>query len=196
MANFTVADRIGGIGGYIGGIAALTGAMNGGCGCNNGLLGGLLGGNNCPGDCPVTEKEFAWAQAFNAKEAELAAEKAERYADTVGTAAYREAVAMSNATDAKQAALFKELSGEIINQSREIAVLKADLRAFSVDVDHRITSTNERTASAIALEAERRAGGDKDVQCWVQAQDYVKGVLKIDGSQICCAQCSPCDLIK
>ena len=37
MANFTVADRIGGIGGYIGGISALLG---------NGV-GGILGNNNC-----------------------------------------------------------------------------------------------------------------------------------------------------
>lgn len=38
MANFTVADRIGGIGGYIGGISALLG---------NGV-GGILGGGNAP----------------------------------------------------------------------------------------------------------------------------------------------------
>lgn len=38
MANFTVADRIGGIGGYIGGISALLG---------NGV-GGILGGGNVP----------------------------------------------------------------------------------------------------------------------------------------------------
>ena len=41
MANFTTADRIGGIGGYIGGISTLLGMAN-----NGGLLGGLVNGGN------------------------------------------------------------------------------------------------------------------------------------------------------
>lgn len=50
MANFTTADRIGGIGGYIGGISTLLGMVNGG-----GLLGG--GGAVCSDNMPVNRYE-------------------------------------------------------------------------------------------------------------------------------------------
>ena len=49
MANFTTADRIGGIGGYIGGISTLLGMANGG---------GLLGGGTIPSEnMPVNRYE-------------------------------------------------------------------------------------------------------------------------------------------
>lgn len=50
MANFTTADRIGGIGGYIGGISTLLGMANGG-----GLLGGGMA--NCSENMPINRYE-------------------------------------------------------------------------------------------------------------------------------------------
>lgn len=172
---------------------------------------GILGlGNNNNGNAHVTEKEMTYIQQLNAERAKLAEVTAERYADGVGISTYKEAVAMSNAQDTKFGALLKDVTSEVIRQGQEVAVLKADIKCLNSKVDYEnlalntkinttadslskdIAFTNKSLMDAITLESERRACGDEKVVAWVQAQDYIKGVIKIDGDQICCGDCSPC----
>ncbi|MGL5778221.1 hypothetical protein [Cetobacterium sp.] len=191
----------------IAGTALGLGFLNGNNG--DGIFG--LGGNKGCGNAHVTEKEMNYIQQLNAERAKLAEVTAERYADGIGIATYKEAVAMSNAQDAKFGALLKDVTSEVIRQGQEVAVLKADIRCLNSKVDYEnaalntkinttaeslskdIVFTNKSLTDAIALESERRACGDEKVVAWVQSQDYIKGVIKIDGSQICCGNCSPCN---
>lgn len=81
MVNFTAADRVGSIGGYIGGIATLANAMGG---CNNGLFGNLFGNNChpiqlCSESTPVTRYELGMAKEIAAKDSENALLRAQIY---------------------------------------------------------------------------------------------------------------------
>lgn len=184
-----------------------------GLGVLNGNGDGLfnLGGNKNCGNAHVTEKEMSYIQQLNAERAKLAEVTAERYADGIGIATYKEAVAMSNAQDAKFGALLKDVTSEVVRLGQESAVLKADIRCLNSKVDYEnvalntkinttadslskdIAFTNKSLMDAVSLESERRACGDEKVVAWVQSQDYIKGVIKIDGDQICCGDCSPCN---
>lgn len=64
MANFTTADRIGGIGGYIGGISTLLGMANGG-----GILGG--GVANCSENMPINRYEASQSARIAELETEV-----------------------------------------------------------------------------------------------------------------------------
>lgn len=183
-------------------------ALNSGLFNGNGCGGGLFNNNN--GNCNVTEKEMAYIQQLNAERAKLAEVTAERYADSVGIATYKEAVSMSNKQDEKFGALLKDVTSEVIRQGQEVAVLKADIRCLNSKVDYENAALNTKIntsvesldkdikcchkslVDAIALESERRACGDEKVVAWVQSQDYIKGVIKIPGNDICCDDCSPC----
>lgn len=87
--------------------------MNGGCG--NGILGGLFGGN-----CN---------QQVSALQAELAKEKAERYADSVGIDVYKEAISLSNKNDDKINSQFKEFAAAYAALDKQSAVNNATLSA-------------------------------------------------------------------
>lgn len=92
MVNFTAADRVGSIGGYIGGIATLANVMGG---CNGGILGNLFGNNCgcqaypvCSENTPVTRYENGLVQEIAKKDSENALLKAEIYSDQKLVAAY------------------------------------------------------------------------------------------------------------
>lgn len=92
MVNFTAADRVGTIGGYIGGIATLANAMGG---CNGGLLGNLFGNNCgchavpvCSENTPVSRYENSLVQEIAKKDSENALLRAEVYSDQKLVAAY------------------------------------------------------------------------------------------------------------
>lgn len=193
-----------GIAGTALGLGFLNGGNNG-----DGVFG--IGGNRGGGSAHVTEREMSYIQQLNAERARLAEVTAERYADGIGIATYKEAVAMSNAQDAKFGALLKDVTSEVIRQGQEAAVLRANIECLNSKVDYEnaalntkinttadslskdILFTNKSLTDAITLESERRACGDEKVVAWVQSQNYIKGVIKIDGSQICCGNCSPCN---
>ena len=71
-------------------------------GNGNGLLGGLFGGG-----CADARSTVATLQA------ELAKEKAERYADSVGIGVYKDAIALSNKNDDKIQSNYVELAKAI-----------------------------------------------------------------------------------
>ena len=71
--NFTAADRVGGIGGYIGGITALLGLANGGVlNSNNG---------NCEGDHVVNRYEAGQSAEIAALKADIKLRDANTYTD-------------------------------------------------------------------------------------------------------------------
>ena len=79
--NFTAADRVGGIGGYIGGIATLLGLANGGViNTNNG---------NCEGDHPVNRYEAQKDARIAELETEVKLRDANTYADQKDLAMYQ-----------------------------------------------------------------------------------------------------------
>ncbi len=74
------------------GAVGTAGALNMfGNSCGNGVLGGLFGGNNYnSGNCPITEKEFQWAQAYNTKQSEVDMLKSDQRTDGKLLEIYRE----------------------------------------------------------------------------------------------------------
>jgi len=89
--NFTTADRIGGIGGYIGGISALLG--------NNGLFGC---GNN-ENDRPVSRYEFGLLKESMEKSSEIALLKSEQNTEIKIADVYERIMTRVNADRAAQA---------------------------------------------------------------------------------------------
>lgn len=79
MANFTVADRVGGIAGYVATAANLMG------GCNGGILGNLLGNNNCQPVCSenmaVNRYELSLTQEIAAKDSRIGLLESQVYVD-------------------------------------------------------------------------------------------------------------------
>ena len=69
--NFTAADRVGGIGGYIGGISTLLGMANG----------GVFGGGNCEGDHVVNRYEAGQAAEIASLKADIKLRDANTYTD-------------------------------------------------------------------------------------------------------------------
>lgn len=79
--NFTAADRVGGIGGYIGGIATLLGMANG----------GVINPNNgsCEGDHVVNRYEAGQSAEIAALKADIKLRDANTYADQKDLAMYQ-----------------------------------------------------------------------------------------------------------
>lgn len=95
--NFTTADRIGGIGGYIGGINALLG--------NNGM--GLFG-NNDSNDRPVSRYEMGLLKESMQKDSEIALLKSEQNTEVKIADVYERLITRINADAKAQAAINTE----------------------------------------------------------------------------------------
>ena len=147
------------------------GVLNGG-----NLLGGLLGGGM--GGCNQDTRQIAQL------EAELAREKSERYADSIGIATYKAAVEMSNAEDAKINANYKELAQAIAELDKKEAVNAANLACFQDGVRREFKAVRDEFGCALALEGERRVNGDQNLMCYVNAT-FVPGQLVMPASSVC-----------
>lgn len=90
--NFTTADRIGGIGGYIGGIATLLGGTN--------LLGNMSGSEN---DRPVSRYEMGLLKESMAKDSEIALLKSEQNTEVKIADVYERIMTRVNADRTAQA---------------------------------------------------------------------------------------------
>lgn len=164
------------------GIQVLGGGNNG---CGGGLLGNILGGgnNNC------VQQENCTLKAM------LAKEQSERYADGIGIETYKEAVALSNANDAKIQANYKEIAGEIVNIKIREAETATKLSCFQSSVEREfgavrqeftgaIRSTYQDLDAKIALEAERRCCGDSNIYNYVNGT-FVPGTLNLYAGKVC-----------
>ena len=91
MANFTTADRVGGIGGYIGGISALLGGN------------GLLGMGYAENDRPVSRYEMNLLKESMAKDSEIALLKSEQNTEVKIADVYERLITRINADQRAQA---------------------------------------------------------------------------------------------
>lgn len=90
--NFTTADRVGVVGGYLGGISSLLG--------NNGLLGW---GNMSEGDRPISRYEMNLLKESMAKDSEIALLKSEQNTEIKIADVYERVMTRVNADRAAQA---------------------------------------------------------------------------------------------
>lgn len=90
MANFTVADRVGGIGGYIGGISAILGMLGGACGGAMPVAGGAA-------PAFVTKDELTMAMTIAGKDSEIATLKSEQNTEVKIADVYERLITRINA---------------------------------------------------------------------------------------------------
>lgn len=130
---------------------------------NGGLLGGLFGGTNCGCGCGNTTQDTRMIAAL---ESELAKEKSERYADSIGIATFKEAKAMSDANDAKIQANYIELAKAVASLDKQIAVDKQATQDNFAFLNHRIDEKY------------------REIKCYVDGS-FVPGKLVMPLSSIC-----------
>lgn len=154
------------------GIAGTVGLANQmGLFSGNGLFNG--GGNN-----QYESKECA------ALREQLATERAERYAESVGISAYKEAVNLSNKNDEKINANYKELAQAITEIKINEAVTQSEIKCLAINTNNKIDALRTETQGVIALESERRECGDKNLYNYVNGT-FVPGELKMPKEAIC-----------
>lgn len=153
---------VGGTGLGLGIAGTALGLLNGG-NCNGGILGNLFGGcgNGCGGNLATHD-----SRVISALESELAKEKSERYADSIGIATYKEAIALSNKNDDKINANYKELAQAFAALDKQVAVDKqATIDNFAF-LNNRIDTTKQ------------------EILCYCNAT-FVPGKLVMPLSSIC-----------
>lgn len=106
-----------------------------------GILGGLF--NNTPGGY-VTEKEQYYINEMNKRDAQLAQEKSERYADGIGIGAYKEAIALSNKNDEKLGNFIEKVNTQAMTTASELAVLKANIECLNQKLDYENKATRDQ----------------------------------------------------
>lgn len=141
---------VGGAGLGLGIAGTALGLLNGG---GRGLLGGLFGGGCGCGD-------------VSALQAELAKEKAERYADQVGIATFKEAKVMSDKNDDKIQANYIELAKAVAAIDKQVAVDKQATVDNFAFLNHKI---DEKA---------------RELRCYVDGT-FVPGKLVMPLSSIC-----------
>lgn len=120
-----------------------------------GLLGGLFGGCGC--GCGDT---------VSALQSELAREKAERYADSIGIATFKEAKGMSDKNDEKIQANYIELAKAVAALDKQVAVDKqATIDNFAF-LNHKVDEKY------------------REIKCYVDGT-FVPGKLVMPLSSIC-----------
>lgn len=141
---------VGGAGLGLGIAGTALGLLNGG---GRGLLGGLFGGCGC-------------GEAVSTLQAELAKEKAERYADSVGIATFKEAKEMSDKNDAKIQANYIELAKAVASLDKQVAVEKQATVDNFAFLNHKIDEKY------------------REIKCYVDGT-FVPGKLVMPLSSIC-----------
>lgn len=131
MINFTSADRVGAVGGYIGGIATLANMLSGVGNFANALSGGAVGApavaptaaaapvvvQNCSENQPITRYELGMALQLNTKDNEIALLKADKYTDEKLVEVYTKLDKQGNDIRAEIRANKDEQAGINLNQA-------------------------------------------------------------------------------
>lgn len=174
--NFTAADRVGSIGGYIGGISALAGMLGFG-GCNGYNMGGC-----CSENTPVSRFELEQENRIAKLESEKALLEAE------------------NGTDAKMLEMYKYVDSRLNAQEQQMAQIAAaqavtnqkladDVKFFQHDLD-----------AKIAAEKQARCCADNSIVNYANATFYAKLVAGVTAGSTTTPQdtynplpvCGPC----
>lgn len=182
--------------GTAGTILGALGAMNNNCCGNSGLFGNFFG-NNCNNNC----NEFVRNETFGLGLVN-ASQKAELYADRAVADAGRETIAEFRRSDQKIADVVKDTTAALIETGKAVAVLDSQVKCLQKEMELQNQITNQKfeyenkltnqkienlrveTEGAIALEAERRANGDNNLYCYVNAT-FVPGKLVMPKDAIC-----------
>lgn len=130
MINFTSADRVGAVGGYIGGIATLANMLGGVGNFANALSGGAVGTpavapanatpvvvQPCSENQPITRYELDMALRLNTKDNEIALLKADKYTDEKLVEVYTKLDKQGNDIRAEIRANKDEQAGINLNQA-------------------------------------------------------------------------------
>ena len=156
----------------------------------NGGLGNVLGGygnvrnGGCCGDELVNRFELRQSELLSNKDMEIAALRAEKYADGVATEAYKSAVDLSNKNDSRINTVIAEFTKEICDLKRDVAVNANEVGCLNQKLNYEIAAVTKGYESAVDLESERRKCGDENLYGYVNAT-FVPGKLVMPNSNIC-----------
>lgn len=142
-------------------------------------FGGVCGNNQVAGTAAFAESQFV-----SSLMSELAKEKSERYADSVGINTFKEALALVKEERETRQANDRITFETLARLDKESALNKQDIECFKKEVAREFLDVRGDLKSAIALEAERRKTADDQIFDYGQC-NYVRYIKKIDATQIC-----------
>lgn len=142
-------------------------------------FGGVCGNNQVAGTAAFAESQFV-----SSLMSELAKEKSERYADSVGINTFKEALALVKEEREIRQANDRITFETLARLDKESALNKQDIECFKKEVAREFLDVRGDLKSAIALEAERRKAADDQIFDYGQC-NYVRYIKKIDATQIC-----------
>lgn len=142
-------------------------------------FGGVCGNNQVAGTAAFAESQFV-----SSLMSELAKEKSERYADSVGINTFKEALALVKEERETRQANDRITFETLARLDKESALNKQDIECFKKEVAREFLDVRGDLKSAIALEAERRKAADDQIFDYGQC-NYVRYIKKIDAIQIC-----------
>lgn len=142
-------------------------------------FGGTCGNNQVAGTAAFAESQFV-----SSLMSELAKEKSERYADSVGINTFKEALALVKEERETRQANDRITFETLARLDKESALNKQDIECFKKEVAREFLDVRGDLKSAIALEAERRKAADDQIFDYGQC-NYVRYIKKIDATQIC-----------
>ena len=142
-------------------------------------FGGVCGNNQVAGTAAFAESQFV-----SGLMSELAKEKSERYADSIGINTFKEALALVKEEREIRQANDRITFETLARLDKESALNKQDIECFKKEVAREFLDVRGDLKSAIALEAERRKAADDQIFDYGQC-NYVRYIKKIDATQIC-----------
>lgn len=142
-------------------------------------FGGVCSNNQVAGTAAFAESQFV-----SSLMSELAKEKSERYADSVGINTFKEALALVKEERETRQANDRITFETLARLDKESALNKQDIECFKKEVAREFLDVRGDLKSAIALEAERRKAADDQIFDYGQC-NYVRYIKKIDATQIC-----------
>lgn len=140
---------------------------------------GACGNNQVAGTAAFAESQFV-----SSLMSELAKEKLERYADSVGINTFKEALSLVKEEREIRQANDRITFETLARLNKESALNKQDIECFKKEVAREFLDVRGDLKSAIALEAERRKAADDQIFDYGQC-NYVRYIKKIDATQIC-----------
>lgn len=127
---------------------------------------------------------FAKSQFVSSLMSELAKEKSERYADSVGINTFKEALALIKEERETRQANDKIIFETLARLDKESALNKQDIENFKKEVAREFSDVRHDFKAAIAIEAERRESADERIFDYANC-NFVKYIKKINAAEIC-----------
>lgn len=127
---------------------------------------------------------FAESQFVSGLMSELAKEKSERYADSIGINTFKEALALVKEERETRQANDKIIFETLARLDKESALNKQDIENFKKKVAREFSDVRHDFKAAIAIEAERRESADERIFDYANC-NFVKYIKKINAAEIC-----------